>query len=450
MYLIETPVSSSSKIEYGPKNPRVVEFDIENPNKVSLEAPFTILTSEGEAPELSLNENGAKGKDIPDVYDNLYSAIRVAGFNSTSKKALQVQDSNYTQVFIRSKKSVNFLFEIALDLNLSGFGQTPAKKYCASHPESYAIDGQASDYFYLGRRDMLEGQTVNETVLETNAGAYNYMFSKGGSGGTDYGFRYVTADVHLSETTYRVADDGGTWNAYIFINIAENILSDLGMIGTMRGDKCVWMLCRNCSSSTHPAGTSSVERDSKFYVYQTEYVTASTKYDRDTRTYSGFDDLHFEAFCMDNGWTLNITNLTTKKVYSFTDTHEKDGQPFPENKSPNNGRALIAASYCPVTGTVWNWDSGAALNNVIFDNIEMKKAIVNDGAVDNNIEHYREAHETFALYPGEAYYRDGYSQGGYAASHIFGTHEDNGTYKSGERYVKGSKYLSFSVDYSHE
>lgn len=451
-------IAPSSSIDVGPisvTNPKTVELNLENPAKTSLNGPFTIYTEAGETPELTMNSKGSKATEIPCVYDNMYEAIRVAGYNSTSKKVLQVQDANNVQIFKRMKKSQCYVFDGADYVGTSA--GNPAKEYCSSHPESYAICGDASDYYYLGRRDMVEGQSVDETVLETPAGAYNYMFSKGGKGGSDYGYRYATADVHLSEATYKRPTDGGEWNAYIFINMSEGILSDLGLIGTIRNDKCVWFLVRNCSSKMHTAGTSSVERDSKFYVYQdaNKYpnclVTQSKKYDVNTGEFSGFDDLHFEAFIVDDGWVLNITNMTTKAVSTIEDRHTNEtGGKLSENtaKTAHNGRALIAASYCPVTGVIWNWNSGAALKNVVWDNIELKKAIVNGDVVDNDIQHYRDLEKSYELYPGTEAYRDGYSQGGYKASHVYATREADGVYASGVSYKKGQKYLSYSVDYS--
>ena len=68
--------------------------------------------------------------------------------------------------------------------------------------------------------------------------------------------------------------------------------------------------------------------------------------------------------------------------------------------------------------------------------------------IDNNIEHYRNASTSYPFFPDSEVYRDGYSQGGFRASHEFGEREENGAYASGYTYKKGDKYLSFSVDYS--
>ena len=436
----ETP--TSEVISYSRANPRVIDEVTENSPTVELVAPFSILDEAGEPAVINYNENGAAASGIPNVYDNMFEAIRVAGTNSTSQKICQVQDANFTQIFKRGKKSSVYVFD-GHDY-VGNCTETKSKKYINGHPQSYAINGQATDYYYLGRDDMSENLSVTERTLETNAGAYNYMFSKGGDGSVN-GFSYATCDVHLSETIYRPTQDGHGWNAYIFVNLARGLNADLGLIGIFNKGlkRCEWKMVRNCSSTYHSTGTSGVERDARFYVYQDKMVTYSTIFNEETQECSGFDDLHFEAFAMDNGWTLNITNLRTKMVQSFTDTHSSD-----DNTGKAYGRALIAASYCPVTGNVWNWDCGAKLTNVVFDNIELTRTL-DDVSKANDIEAYRDTSlERVPLYPDEDAYKEGYSQGAFCSSHLFGSHEEDGSYASGIAFEKGQKYISYSVDYN--
>lgn len=440
-------VSSSSQEPASRKNPIVIELeDIKKATLTDLEGPYVILDQEGEAAKITLDGTGVKRDDLPNEYDNMYEAIRVAGTNSTSKNVLQVQDTHYVQIYKKAKKSQCYVFDGPKYVGTAG--QTTSRSYCLEHPEAYAVDGAAADYFYLGRHDMVENQTVQENVLETFAGAYNYMFSKGGSGAKDLGYRYCTADVLLSEAAYAPTEDGTGWNAYIFINMSEGILADLGLIGIKRATRVEWCLVRNCSSKMHTAGTSGVEKDAKFYVWQDKVVTYSTKYDSSTGEYSGFDDLHFEAFTLNDGWILNITNLRTKQVYTIQDRHvDSEGKPLEENTEGISGRALIAASYCPVVGNVWNWDCGACLNNVIWTNISMKKAIKNDNIISNDIEDYRVLEQSYELYPGSDTYRDGYSQGGYRSYHLYSKFEQDGKLSSGYSFLKNQKFISFSVDY---
>ena len=429
-------------VSYSRSNPLIITEVDENSKAIELSGPFSILDDKGDPAVINYNENGAAASGLPNVYDNMYEAIRIAGTNSTSKKICQVQDANFVQIFKRGKKSDVYVFD-GHDY-VGATTETKSKKYILSHPESYAINGQATDYYYLGRDDMTENLTVSERQLETFAGAYNYMYSKGGDGAIN-GFSYATCDVHLSETVYRPTQDGHGWNAYIFVNLARGLNADLGLIGIYNAGskRCDWKMVRNCSSTYHPAGTSGIERDARFYVYQDKTVTYSTHFNPETQECSGFDDLHFEAFAMDNGWTLNITNMRTGVVQSFTDTHTSD-----DNTGKAYGRALIAASYCPVTSAVWNWDCGAKLENVVFDNILLTRTL-DDPAKANDIEAYRDASlERISFFPDEDVYKEGYSQGAFCSSHEFGTHEDAGTYESGVAYEKDQKYISYSVDYN--
>lgn len=447
--LLSSETTTEEEIVYSRQNPLVITDVEEDSESIALEAPFTILDDQGELVELTMDENGNRASDIANEYDNMYEAIRIAGKNSTSKKICQVQDKNFTQIFKRGKKSEVFVFN---EHNYVGqTSQTKAKKYGRLHPFSYVIDGQATDYYYLGRDDMTENLNVTESLLETFAGAYNYMFSKGGDGSVN-GFRYATVDVHLSECIYRPTQDGHDWNAYIFVNLARGLNADLGLIGVFNKfyQRCDWKMVRNCSSTYHSAGTSGVEKDARFYVYQDKIVTSSTYCDPVTSECSGFDDLHFEAFARDDGWTLNITNLRTNVTQSFTDAHvQTDGSPLKDNQGlASSGRALIAASYCPVTANVWNWDCGAKLENVIFDNIYLTRGLA-DPTLANEIESYRDEDlERFELFPDTESYHEGYSQGAFCSSHEFGVHEEAGEYSSGVSYGAGQKYISYTVDYN--
>lgn len=425
--------------DFGVKNPLVINEIKENSETIKLSAPFTIYTEDGETP------TGLKYQNKPvesNSFTDLYKAIRIAGENSTAKNKLQVQDANFTRVFIRQKASTWHVFD---GHDYVGFDvQNDAKAYVVKHPKSYAISGDGSGYKYLGRSDYSENMDLYEPSLELNAGAYNYMFSVNGvgkgEGGTNLnGFSYATANVRLSEMTYKPTKDGDGWNAYIFINLAANNHSDLGLIGNVIGNKLKWRMVRNCGSKVHGSAG--------FSVYHDKVVTESTKYDPATNTYSGCDDLRFEAIGLTNGWILNITNLRTKEVHSFEDLHyDENGNPVVENPVDKAcyHRALIASSYCPVVGNVWNWDCGASLNNVVWDNIQLTRYI------DDNVESYRKDDvERYEFFPDSELLRDGYSQGAFTASHEFGVRESDGTYKSGETYKKGDKFLSQSVNYTN-
>lgn len=441
------PSSEESDIEYSRTNPLVVELENEDSPTIPLVGPFTVLDATGNEVTLEKDDEGLSFGDIPSTYDNMYKAIRVAGQNSTGSNPLQVQDSNFVQIFKRVKRSQTYVFN-GHDYVGTAL-ETRAKNYCLAHKDGYAINGLGTDYYYLGREDYVTPSDVNEDTLETFSGAYNYMFSKASDTGKT-GFSYATATVRLSETIYAPSNDGDQWNAYIFINLANGIHADLGLIGGFNPSTkiCQWKLVRNCNSKEHTVGTGGVENDARFYVYHDKIVTESKHYNPETRECTGFDDLQFECFMRADGWTTNITNLSTGVVYSFDDSHvDSMGNPLNENDSPNFGRALLAASYCPVTANVWNWDCGAKLTNVLFENVLLTRRI--EGEDMDNIEAYRqEGLEREEFYPDSDIYHYGYSQGGFRASFEYGEHETDGTYQSGATYKAGSKYIIYNVDYN--
>ena len=431
---------------YSVTNPHAVTY-AETNQGIEVVAPFTIYTADGKTPTLTTLDLGASGINIPTSYNDLYRAIRIAGLNSTSKNPLQVLDANYLQVFKRLKKSDNYLFKEKAFYGVAG--QKSAKAFCLNHPASYAIDGLGANYYYMSRDDMVKGQTVTEESLENFAGAYNYMFS---TSGRNAGLIYATADIHLSECVYCPPTDGDTWNAYIFINIAQGINADLGLIGTYNRDShvCTWKLVRNCSSEYHATGTSSVEKDARFYVYQDKEATRSTVYNEQTGECSGFDDLHFETLGQSWGWTLNVTNLRTGVTVTAVDHHyDSEGHDKTDDANGNIGRTLIAASYCPVTLSVWNWDCGAKCEGVTWDHIYLKEALT--GEDRDNLDAYRnENHPYVEFYPGCSVYREGYSQGDYRSSHSFGTRDRDGVYPSGIAYRAGEHYLTYNVNYNNK
>lgn len=429
-------VTSEEVVVYSRSNPEVFSELQDEPRE--LVGPFLILDEDG---------NFYEETEAASTFDNMYEAIRNAGQNSNTKNRLQVQDANFLQIFTYQKSSLYFVFDG------EGYVGTDSSSTCVeyadSHPESYCVSGTASEYKYLGRDNMPGSTTFEETELETTTGSYNYMFSNSGITPTETlnGFSYATCNVRLSEATYKRSEDGDTWNAYIFINLKAGITADLGLIGSYSADtdSVQWKMVRNCSSSQHTVGTSSVEEEARFYVYHDKIVTSMSQYDAETKEYSGADDLHFEAVGLSDGWMLNITNLRTEEVFSFTDRHtDADGNAFAENGEGNEMyfRALLAASYCPVVANIWNARCGAALRDVVYDSVQLTRYI------DDDIESYRDESLTrYDFYPEEEAFNHGYSQGADNASYDYGVREEDGYYASGKSYSKGDKYISFSCYY---
>ena len=434
--IVDPPVDEASAT-----NPIIYSEVKADSESHKLTKPFTILNEDGTTPE-ELKYNGKTLTEY--TFTDMYKAIRIAGENSTTKKKYQVQDASYTQIFKRASSTNWYVFNGHEYVGTSL--QKPCKEYVNAHPDSYAVLGTGSGYARFGRDDYADTMDLQEDILELNAGAYNYMFSKTGvgqgpTGENINGFSYATANIRLSEMTYKKSEDGDAWNAYVFFNLQGGIHSDLGLIGTIVSNQLSWRLVRNCGSKTHGSAG--------FYVYQDKVATVSATYNETTKEYSGCDDLAFEAIGLTNGWILNVKNLRTNVIQTISDLHYESDGTTPKIENPVSSaqyyRVLVASSYCPVVGNVWNWDCGAATNNIVWDNIKIARYI------DDNVESYRSDSCTkYDFYPDSEYLRDGYSQGAFTASHEFGTRASDGSYKSGNTYKKGDKYLSLSVSYTNE
>lgn len=363
------------------------------------------------------------------TYQNMFDAIRVAGENSTSSNKMYVKDGNDLLIFQRQSNSNYWCYD-----GLHFVGSKPsseALEWGKNKERCFIVNGRGTGYTMIGTKYYENTDTTQDIPLELTSGAYNYMFTKGGtmSGGqwVEPGYGYMECYVRLSETTYQATKDDGTWNAYIFINGGGGLSCDLGLIGVVREEGVLtFALVRNCQHPDHN------ETGNSFAVLSWDPVT-TMQLDTETGVYKNGDDLFFQCWQTVDGWVLKITNLANNKVFTINEYHQNMFK-----NSTQYFRFLLAASYCPVVMNVWNARSGASLRNVVFDHI--------------NIARYEEDNEydgsTFEeFYPGTSNMIYGFSQGADCASMVYGTHEADGQYGSGNTYKAGEKYLSFSCYY---
>ena len=378
-------------------------------------APYTIYNADG-----SLFKGG---------FDNLFDAIREAGKNATSKNLMCVKDANELKIFERQSQSKYWCFD---GTNFVGtMASKDALKWGETREKCYIINGQGTAYMMVGAKYYDNTDMTQDIPLELNTGAYNYMFSKGrkmvNGQWDELGYGYLECNVRLSEATYTetVATDGA-WNVYVFLNAGAGTTSDLGLIGVVRDGKLVFALCRNCGHSSHKAANDG------FKVFSWEPVT-TMEFDEEKGVYCGADDLKFQCWQTIDGWIMHITNLTTNKVYII---EEKHTNMFEE--SAQYMRFLLAASYVPVVGDIWNARNQASLRNVLFDNVYIAR-------FNPTNEYSPETFEEF--YPGSENMNYGFSQGADCASMITDTYKEDGNYISGQSYKKGERFISFSVYY---
>ena len=378
-------------------------------------APYTIYNEDG-----SLYRSG---------YNNMFDAIRAAGDSASSSNVMYVVDANKLKIFERQAQSQCWCFD-----GTNFVGSKPQKEALAwgrSRQKSYVINGRGTAYVLLGAYYYKNSEISESTPFELNTGAYNYMFTRGGemvAGQWEkLGFGYLECNVRLSEATYtKTAATDGAWNVYIFLNAGAGTTSDLGLIGVVRDGKMVFALVRNCGHPSHKAANDG------FKVFSWDPVT-SMEYDPVKGVYCGADDLKFQCWQTIDGFKMDITNLTTGKVYTIEEKHTG----MFEDKAQYM-RFLLAASYVPEVGDVWNARNQGSLRNVIFDNVYVARFNPTNVYTEDMFEEF---------YPGSPTMHYGFSQGGDCASMIFDTYEADGTYSNGQAYHAGEKYISYSVYY---
>lgn len=377
------------------------------------------------------------------TFDSMFTAIRIAGAESVNANRMYVLDANELKIFQRQANKECWCYDGTYFAGVKE--KAEATKWCDTRERGYVINGQGKGYVQVGTKYYENTDMSQNIPLELFSGGYNYLFSKSGEmvNGIweELGYGYCEFYVRLSEASYRPTqeptydyDGQGTtnnWNAYIFVNgSAGNYNSDLGLIGVVRNGQLVWALVRNCSHTDHK--TNSDTYGSSFQVLDWNPVT-TMEYDSATDSYVNGDDLLFQCYQGVDGWDLTITNLSTNQKYYI---HEKHEGMFSEHT--HYMRFLLAASYCPVTGTVWNARNGGYLRNVIFDGMKIARW--------NASETYDESmYEDF--YPGSSNMHYGFSQGTDCASMECGVYSEAGSYKSGLAKVVGAHYMVFNCFY---
>lgn len=155
--------------------------------------------------------------------------------------------------------------------------------------------------------------------------------------------------------------------------------------------------------------------------------------DPETGIYSGADDLFIEAIGSTDTWILRVTNLRTNQVFGYTHTHKdmnKDAEGY--------FRVVLAASLCPVIGSIWDASAGGYLKNVVWEDVKLARWNSEGVYTDADKESMR---------IGTANVQHAFTQAADTAHLSWGEHKTDGTYKSGNSYKAGTPYYSFSSYY---
>lgn len=382
----------------------------------------------------------SQADEVEGVYVSMTRALHEAGKTGLSSNKNYVVDGNGLEIYRRSAKSTWWVYD---GYHFVGsMPSTEAKEWGRTHERAIVIDGQATGYVQLGAKQMVPEPAG--AVYELVSGAYNYMYSKPGvvrnetAGGNIPGYYYASAMIRLSEASYRPAegnyntDPYAQWNAYIFFNHADKWNIDLGLIGNhyQASNTVKWRLVRN---SSYKEGYPD-EHGGTFAVINPGVSVTEMTYHAETDDYRGADDLFIEIYATLNGIGLKITNMRTGIEHIHTETHTG----YRTLSDIVYGRMLLAASYCPVVSNLWDGANGGYLKNVVFDQVKIGKYKENNVYLEEDLEDF---------YPDTPNVNNGFAQGAEWADWETGTHAKDGTYKSGEAYKKGTKWVVFSCYY---
>ena len=415
------------------------------------------------APYVIYNADGTEC-DNPQVggnsFESMFEAIRTCGSLATNSNRMYVQDAAGTIIFQRQGNSECWVYD-GTNLVSNTMSVNEGTAYAEEHARAYVVNGRGTSYVALGILQYTEGRAG---VPELISGGYSYLMTPQGAASgeewIDYSYAYGSAYIRLSEVTYKDISEsgGGQWNAYAFFNIASSAYTcDLG-IGSYAGGGGKWLITQNCSHESHDSGTAECEgfyidaegnvtyasenasgqqmvqlaSSNRFYVWSNYVVTTMTK-DPETGIYSGADDLFLEASANENGWYVCVTNLRTGEKWGYTHTHTGMN-----STQANYMRVLLAASYCPVEGNVWNARDGGFIKNVVFEDVKVSKYQADGDYSDVERENF---------YPGEDAFFNGYTQAADCASLLYGITDVAGTWESGNDRLVGSNWYSFSSYY---
>lgn len=305
--------------------------------------------------------------------NNIWTAIIKARDNSKSSNKCYVLDKD-GQIVYRYSASTYYCYRSG-EFVKSTKDEVEALRWAKKYPDSYVINGIASEFVYVGKDLITDNNTLNKDGvrgIENMSGCYSYMFSKKYNETTDgIGYSYMEFKVEFSKAKLKYFDDTSNengWNAYVFVNImCENpwLNCDMGIMQIWESDKGRWQPVFN--------------HNGNMYAPTNDTITMMT-YNEQTGYYEGADDLFIQCYIDNDRYILNITNLTTNVEYSYECIEER------LVGNSEKSYILLAASNCPVAknGDFWNPYCGNAFENVIFRDVKIAK----DGKYDTKYDFY--------------------------------------------------------------
>lgn len=253
--------------------------------------------------------------------------------------------------------------------------KTEAINWADDYPNSYVLNGQATEFYYVGKKLYTENKSYNK---DTVAGIENQSAS--------YGFIYPTTGhtlieftVKLSEAKFRYLTDDCNedgWNGYVFVNFQTWdpwCSIDLGLMCITNDGE--WTPFFNVTGdiqnpSYDPNATNKMVNPAFPQVPQVVKMTKN----EETGYYENGDDVHFLVYIYvgepNPCYVIHMTNLRTGQKYEY----EYINRALTKS-NVSSTRITLAASYCPdnKNGAFWNPRSGTAFENVRFEDLKVSK-----------------------------------------------------------------------------
>ena len=313
-----------------------------------------------------------KNNKVVGSYDSIWTAI-VAARNKL-RGSYVLRNSDEVQVFKclgvnDSQTSYCFLGDEYVKTCST---KAEAHNWADDYPNSYVLNGQATEFTYVGKRIYTDkGYNKDDVVgIENMSASYGFIYPT-------TGHTLIEFTVKLSEAKFKYISDNcneDNWMGYVFVNFQTWnpwCSIDLGIMCIT--DDGEWTPFFNVAGSMNnptfnPNAVNGMINPASPSVPQ---VTKMTK-NQSTGYYENGDDIHFVVYLYvgkpNSCYVIEMTNLRTNQVYHYEYINNAL-----TTSNASTARITLAASYCPDNkyGSFWNPRSGTAFENVKFENIKV-------------------------------------------------------------------------------
>lgn len=311
--------------------------------------------------------------------DSIWNAIVQARDKSkSSNKCYVIKTDTNTEVY-KYSTSTYYCF-LTNEFVKSTKDETAAIKWAKAYPNSYVMNGKATEFVYVGKKIDTKYGLDKDSVygVENQSGPYGFLYSKPANElPNGKGYTYVQFKVELSKAKLKYYNDQINetgWNAYVFANMTMSspwVSCDIGIMNISSGTPGGWVPCFNIMGNMYNPGKHAG-------------IVSQMHYNETTGYYENGDDLLITCWIWSKYFVLNIKNLNpNSECYNRDESSDKYGTKEWEflceipvaNFNAATTKLLLAASNCPVgtntAGTFWNPLCGNAFENVIFSNMKV-------------------------------------------------------------------------------